>query len=88
MQFVFERKEITISGLQVKSRFLEERVSVSLSGPAGSRLQPSCLCFFLVLFFPLYLPHSLHVWDTLLPDCLGMEGVGRITCVCSHSLPP
>lgn len=51
-------------------------------------LQLSSLCF--SVFFPLppFLHDSLHVWDAVLPDCLGI-GLNRLCpcmCVFTHSL--
>lgn len=64
------------------TRILEEHVCVILC----TMLEADCsraVCVF--QFCSSFLPYSLHVWDTVLPDCLGM-GVRRITCVCSQSV--
>lgn len=75
---------IKISGLQVKSRFLEERVSVSLSGPAGGRLQPSCLCFFSFVLPPLFASFPSRVGHVAAR--LSWHGGGRTDYVCLQSL--
>lgn len=77
--------KIKISGLQVQSMFLEERVSVSLSGPAGGRLQPSCLC----VFFSFVLPPQFASFPSRVGHVaakLSWHGEGRTDYVCLQSL--
>lgn len=52
-------------------------ISVFSCTHASDRLQPSCL-------LPSRLPSSLHVWDMVLPDCVGMRS--RRDYVCAQSL--
>lgn len=58
------------------TRILEEHVCVILCTMLEANSRAVCVFQFCSSF----LPFSLHVWDTVLPDCLGM-GVRRITCV-------
>lgn len=52
-------------------------ISVFSCTHASDRLQPSCL-------LPSRLPSSLHVWDMVMPDCVGMRS--RRDYVCAQSL--
>lgn len=54
--------------------------SVFLSTHARQADYSQVVCVFL---FP---PYSLHVWDTVLPDCLGMGWDGLRVCAVAHYL--